>query len=90
MKIDKLEERILSKPVKKDITVKELETYLTSKGFIFDRMADSAHYFYKHKTSGKVYSFAGPHAGQKHILMSYILNLQRLLREMEDEKNEKD
>lgn len=88
MKREKKDERILAKPPKRDITSSELDSFLKRNGFVLDRIADNAHFFYKHIATGRTYSFANPHGGLKHVLVSYIVNLQRLLKELEEKQNE--
>lgn len=61
---DKLVEKIESKPIKTDITINELDSYLTMFGFICNHNATS-HRVYTHPLTGRVVVLPDHGAGKQ-------------------------
>ena len=88
MQKEKLIEKIKTLPPRNDVTLSEMDRFLGFFGFVFDRMSDSSHYLYKHRTSNKVIVFACPHSGDRHIKPSYVRNIINIINSLDAEEIE--
>ena len=89
MKKEKLRERIMCIPPKRDITFEELDLFLRNNGFILKRNAQSAHPMYAHnKYKELTAEFAKPHGNTNEVRPTYIKNIQRVIEQLEDKEKE--
>lgn len=86
MKKEKLKERVLSVPPKRDISFQELDSFLKSYHFVLCRFGDNAHPLYIHeKYKDLIIGFGKPHGKQTGIKISYLINVRKVI-EILDER----
>ena len=84
MQSNKIRNRIMSIPPKRDITVEELDKFLRQNGFELSRTAKSSHPLYVHKKyKDLIVGFANPHP-RKEIKINYIKNIQSVIEMLEE------
>ena len=87
---EKLINKIMSKPPRRDITVEEMDKFLGYYGFVLDRISDNSHYLYKNESTHQVIVFACPHSGARQIKPVYILKIQTIINRMNNEDQQKE